>query len=296
MPTRLAVIGGRRTRDRLGSCGKAVERLDPVGTPFGHSETIFRCQDGGGEAFLFLCRHGPQERGQKRVLPWQINYRANLYALRELGVEAIVSWSSVHAVSHNFTVGQLVAPDDLIDETRQRNASFFEEKGLDMLRQWPVFCPSLRGAIVEVLRGRHIVNQHRATLVCTEGIRMHTPAEVRKFASFGGDLLGHWLAPEAFLARELMMSYASLCFVEQYAETGSPHRPFEAGGLFGESDSPMVDRVTAAVGVFCEMICELLGHLRQIKVGADPQCAFTAPMRAEIAQGRLPSDWRQWFD
>lgn len=294
MAEMLAIIGGRRTRDLL-TGGSDCERFDPPETPFGPSQPIFKCATASGP-FYFLSRHGGPESGQRRQLPFQVNYRANLYALRDLGVDAIVSWSSVQAVSHNFRIGQLVVPDDILDETRQIDASFLQGKGLGMLRSWPVFCPTIGEAIAGVLAERNLTPQHRATFVCTEGVRMHTPAEVKKYASLGGDLLGHWLAPEAFLAHELMMCYACLCFVSDYAETGSQYRPFEAGGLFAASEPRPEARADAAVKLFCELIPQLQSCLADLQpAGNDADCPCTEAMRRLKKEWDLPDDWRQWI-
>src|SRR5262249_49994939 len=160
------------------------------------------------------------------LAPSFVNYRANIYALKDLGVRAVVSWSETHAITHNCNIGQYVIVDDLIDETHCRPNTFFENQRLGVVRQWPVFCPSLRSALSATLAQERCKFLDHGVYVCVEGPRRETPAEARKYAAFGGDLIGMTLAPEVFLARELQMCYASLCYVASFVENGSDFRPF----------------------------------------------------------------------
>ena len=145
MAVTLACIGGRDAYNLLHGALMA-ERLGPRPTPFGDSQPIFRCESPVG-GFFFLSRHG--ETSYERT-PSFVNYRANIFALKDLGTRSIVSWSETRAISHNFKIGQYVIVDDLVDETALRPQTFFEQQGFGHLRQWPVFCPSLRKAMADV--------------------------------------------------------------------------------------------------------------------------------------------------
>lgn len=285
MSFNLACIGGRAAYDLLHEGAFVAERLGPRPTPFGESQPIFRCESRFG-GFYFLSRHG--ETAYERT-PTFVNYRANIYALKDLDVRSIVSWSETRAISHNFKIGQYVLIDDLVDETVLRPRTLFADQGLGHIRQWPVFCPSLRRALADSLEAEHFEYVNHGTYVCAEGPRHETPAETRKYAVFGGELLGQALVPEVFLARELQMCYASLCYVARYAEDGTNYRPFEDGRALLEN----VERRRAAGAV--ERIPRLLERFVQVLPSTPAMCQCESSMSDHIASGELGVDWRTWF-
>ncbi len=285
MTVTLACIGGRAAYDLLREGALVAERLGPQRTPFGLSQSIFRCETRFG-SFLFMSRHG--ETGYD-LAPTFVNYRANIYALKDLGIRSICSWSETRAISHNFKLGQYVAVDDLIDETVSRTSTFFENRGLGHVRQYPVFCPSLRGAMMTSLSEESCAYHDRGTYVCVEGPRQETPAEVRKYATFGGELLGQSLAPEVFLAKELQMCYASVCYVGRYAESGSSYRPFEGGRVLEEADEHRRARIAV------ERLPRVLERLCDVLKRTPGRCSCELAMAAHIACGQISMDWRTWF-
>ena len=125
--------------------GTLGERLSSrrVRTPYGLSNPVHLCESAGFR-FLFLSRHG--EKGYEKTAPY-VNYRANIYAAKSLGVTRIVAWTGPGAISRKYRPGDLVLPDDLLDFTRNRPSTFYEGKGIGFLRQYPVFCEPLRGAL-----------------------------------------------------------------------------------------------------------------------------------------------------
>ena len=285
MAITLACIGGRDAYNLLKEGALMAERLGPQETPFGKSQPIFRCQSRFG-GFLFQSRHG--ESGYERT-PSFVNYRANIYALKDLGTRSIVSWSETRAISHNFKIGQYVIVDDLVDETVSRPQTFFQDQGFGHLRQWPVFCPSLRKALFETLTAEKCEVAARGVYVCVEGPRHETPAETRKYAAEGGELLGQALAPEVFLAKELQMCYASVCYVGRYAEDGTNYRPFEDGRVLPEEVERQ--RATAAVERMprlLERFCEILPH-------TPGMCSCESTMTPYMQAGELGWDWHTWF-
>jgi 5'-methylthioadenosine phosphorylase len=286
MAAALACIGGRAAYDLLKEGALVAERIAAQRTPFGESQPIYRCRSHFGE-FYFLSRHG--ETGYDRT-PRYINYRANIYALKDLGTRSIVSWSETRAISHNYKIGQYVVIDDLLDETMARPQTFFEDQGLGHLRQWPVFCPSLRSALIDTLEELDGEYSNRGVYVCVEGPRHETPAETRKYAILGGELLGQALVPEVFLARELQMCYASLCYVGRHAEDGTNYRPFEDGRVISEDTER--ERAIAAVDRMprlLERFCEKLSHTPSI-------CDCESSMTPYMSAGQLGWDWRTWFN
>lgn len=286
MKATTACIGGTAAYDLLREGALLAERLGPQSTPFGESQPIHLCRTRFGE-FFFLSRHG--EPGSN-VTPSFVNYRANLYALKDLGVRAIVSWSETRAICHNYTIGQYVIVDDIIDETRHRANTFFENRGLGVVRQWPVFCPSLRQAFATALAEEDCQVAQHGTYVCIEGPRRETPAEVRKYASYGAELLGTGLAPEVFLAKELQLCYASLCWVASYAETGSDFRPFENGRTLQKHSQD--ERSRAAI----ERLPRLLERLTDVLKRTPGICSCESSMQHHITNGQIGWDWKTWFD
>ncbi|HHT9120017.1 MAG TPA: MTAP family purine nucleoside phosphorylase [Candidatus Hypogeohydataceae bacterium YC41] len=280
-------------------------------TPSRQGRGIFKVE------FFFLSRHG--ERGYEVSAPF-VNYRANIYALKDMGVNKILAWSGPGAINPRYKVGQFVVVDDLIDETWNRESTFFEKGGLGFIRQNPVFCPSLRNLMVEVLKGQGLNFSDKGVYVCTQGPRLETPAEIKKFASYGGDLVGMTLVPEVFLARELEMCYAALCYVSNYAEgvvkSGVAPPPFKAGELF-EGLSSQEDKVAVAQAVsqFPAIIQEIARRLHMessdIVAGAvappgisktpltqstdSIKCPCQSSMERYRREGRIGEDWRKWI-
>jgi len=286
MDTKLACIGGRAAYELVKKGAFDAERIGSRPTPFGPSQPLYRCRCRGGE-YLLLCRHG--EAGYE-VTPNLINYRANIYALRDLEVEAVVAWSETRAISHNYTIGQFVIVDDLIDETVFRPRTFFNNKELGHIRHWPVFCPTLRRAFATALSEEGLFFSDRGVYVCIEGPRQETPAEARKYETYGGQLIGQTLAPEVFLAKELQLKYAALCFVARYAETGTPYLAFELGRVL--SEKTLEERAAAAV----ERIPRILERLYEILHRAPP--AISEEVYADLQTLKQPRNgsWRSWFE
>ena len=207
MKSEFAVIGGSQAYDLLRTGDVSGERLGPVDTPFGQSQPIYRLSDEFDNAF-FLSRHG--EKGYSLTAPF-VNYRANIYALKDKGVKRIISWSGPGTINTDFKIGQYVIADDIIDETKTRKSTFFENKGIGFIRQNPVFCPTLRGLVKDSLSSLSTTFADKGTYVCTEGPRLETPAEIKKFSVIGGDLVGMTLSPRYFWQKSLR------CVMPRYA-------------------------------------------------------------------------------
>lgn len=259
-----------------------TETLGAVDTPYGSSQPIHRLTSG----VLFLSRHG--DEGYHVTAPY-VNYRANIYALKELGVERIVAWSGPGAIDPNIPVGDILVPGDLIDETRGRASTFYEGLGIGFIRQNPVFCPDmvLSLALATESKQRHCRSED--IYVCTQGPRLETRAEIRKFASYGGSLVGMTLVPEAFLARELEMCYGPLCYVTNYAE-GVVDRPYQPGVLFeGMLTEEEKARVDAAAAMLPQIALEALANTR-----GDRPCPCARSMERYRTRGDIGDDWHTW--
>jgi 5'-methylthioadenosine phosphorylase len=289
MPATLACIAGNDIYRQWDAGTLSGEQLGPQDTPFGLSGSVFRIHPDTGETFYLLARTGS---GMDAAAPHAVNHRANLYALKDLGADAILGWGSGKAVTHTLAVGDLVLLGDVIDQTR-RASTFFDASPLGHLRQWPVFCPELQRLLSRLLDEMKLAYHACGIAAVREGPRGETPAEVRMLNDLGATLVTHTFLPEPFLARELQMAYAAVCCVTNYAETGSQHRPFMSRSLFmdaaGESDS---QRISVAVAAMGKVAAGLAG---QLAGDATFQSPFLTAQQDHIDAYNLPDDWRDWF-
>lgn len=205
---KFAVIGGSGFYELAELCDS---RIRTVETAFGAPTTALLEGRLNGKECVFLPRHGP---GHK-VPPHKINYRANIMALYEAGVTHIFSVNAVGGIHEDATPGTLVVPDQLIDYTYNRPHTFADTlteaiNHIDFT--WP-FCNELRHKLISALQKSSCQWLGEGTYGCAQGPRLETAAEVKRMQRDGCDLLGMTVMPEAALARELGMNYASLCIV-----------------------------------------------------------------------------------
>lgn len=282
----LAIIGGSQGFRTVQERGK-TEDLGAVLTPFGESAHIHRISVAGGD-ILFLSRHG--EKGYSITAPF-VNYRANIWALKEMGVKRIIAWSGPGAIDPTIPIGDLLVPGDIIDETKNRDYTFYEGLGIGFIRQNPVFCVELSESLKRAINVRQGHCRMHDVYVCTQGPRLETPAEIRKFAAYGGTLVGMTLVPEAFLAKELEMCYCPICYVTNYAE-GVKERAYKAGelfeGLLGEDERVKVEDAVAALP---EIAVEAL-----LSVGKAPTCKCSVSMERYRKRGDIGEDWHTWIE
>ncbi len=281
-----AVIGGSEAYGLLQDKAIVGRRIEPVETPFGASQPIFHVES-NDLIFLFMSRHG--EKGYLISAPF-VNYRANIYALKELGADRILTWTGPGALNTSYKIGQFVVPEDVIDETKGRKNSFYEGKGLGFIRQGPVFCPDMTKELKCVLKEMDLTHSAGGTYVCTEGPRMETAAEIRKYRLLGADMVGMTIAPECFLARELEMCYLPLCYITNYAE-GIRSREYVEGVLFeGLIDKDEKRKVDEAVSKFPKIIISMARRLR----GMQRNCPCSKSMERYKKRGDISEDWHEW--
>lgn len=289
MASHLGCIAGEDIYRQFDAGQLLGDALGPQSTPFGPSGELFRITL-NDRVVHFLPRHRP---GLEATAPGTVNHRANLYALKDVGVDHVLGWGPGGAITHNIAVGDLVVLSDLTDLTTRTQRTFFEDSPLGRLRQFPVFCPALRILGIDVLQEMKLVHHATGVAAVREGPRMATPAEVRMLSTFGAEITTCSFAPELFLARELQMGYIAVCYVTHYADTGSRHRPFHAGGLFGGlHQETEADRLDGAVGALHRICASLIQRLDATEL----DCACTASQQHHIEQYNLPADWRTWFD
>lgn len=205
--TKIAIIGGTGFEKLF----KKARQMR-LGTPYGIPPPVYIGKIDGKNIAL-LTRHGPNHS----IPPHKINYKANIYALYKMGVERILATNAVGAINLNFKPGDIVVPHDLVDFTKLRSTTFFDEAPVTHIDVSQPYCPEIRKLLIETAKklGFHVWD--RAVLVCTEGPRYETPAEIEMFRRLGCDVVGMTGIPEAVLARELEMCYASICYVSNMA-------------------------------------------------------------------------------
>ena len=206
---KIAFIGGSGLYDIDGL--RDAEQLS-IDTPFGSPSDDVTVGTLEGRRVAFLARHG---RGH-RHLPTEIPFRANIYALKTLGVERIISISAVGSLRERIAPLDMVVPDQLIDRTRSRVNTFFGDGVAAHVGFADPFCPELRSDLIEVSCGRQAVVHDGGTYVVMEGPQFSTRAESMLYRSWGASIIGMTALPEAKLAREAEICYATLALVTDY--------------------------------------------------------------------------------
>jgi 5'-methylthioadenosine phosphorylase len=173
-----------------------------------------------GRDLIFLHRHGPQ----RNIPPHCINFRANIAALKQLGVTAIFATTAVGGLHDDWAPGTFVLLDQFLDFTKTRPTTFFDGGGaipvhIDMTEP---YCPRLRRLLLNVAEPMNLTLIPQGTYACMEGPRFETPAEIRMLQMLGGDVVGMTGVPEVVLAREAGICYAGVSIVTNYAAGISP--------------------------------------------------------------------------
>jgi 5'-methylthioadenosine phosphorylase len=199
----VAVVGGSGFYEFLQDA-REIE----VDTPYGAPSDPIAVGEVAGRAVAFLPRHGRDHR----FPPHKIPYRANMWALRSLGVRRVIAPTAVGSLTPSYGPGTLVVPDQLVDRTRTRVQTYFDQGACHVPFADP-YCPSIRPVAIAAAREYGWIPAGSGTLVVIEGPRFSTRAESEWFAAQGWTLVGMTGHPEAVLARELALCYAPLALV-----------------------------------------------------------------------------------
>jgi 5'-methylthioadenosine phosphorylase len=183
-----------------------------VETPFGDPSDVVRVGVLEGHRVAFLARHGRQHR----LLPTEINYRANVYALKALGVRRLLSASAVGSMREHVHPRHVVVPDQFIDRTRHRTDTFFGDGVVAHVSLADPVCPVVRQALRAAAEERKATVHDGGTYLCMEGPQFSTRAESRLYRSWGVDVIGMTNLQEARLAREAEICYATLALVTDF--------------------------------------------------------------------------------
>ena len=200
----IGVIGGSGFYEFLDDADELAMQ-----TPFGPPSDPLVFGEIGGKRVAFLPRHGRDHR----FPPHKIPYRANLWALRSVGVRQILAPSAVGSLTHSYGPGTLVVPDQLVDRTTSRAQTYYDEGAAVHVQFADPYCPVGRARAVGAARATGWVPAASGTLVVIEGPRFSTRAESQWYAAQGWTLVGMTAHPEAVLARELALCYTTIALV-----------------------------------------------------------------------------------
>jgi 5'-methylthioadenosine phosphorylase len=205
----IGIIGGSGL---YGMAGLTDVREERVETPFGEPSDVFVLGELEGRRVAFLARHGKGHR----ILPSELNFRANIFAMKALGVTSILSVSAVGSLKEEHKPTDFIVPDQFIDRTFARNATFFGEGVVGHVGFGDPVCPIVVDTFVAACAEVGVVGKKGGTYVCMEGPQFSTRAESNLYRSWGADIIGMTNLQEAKLAREAEISYATLAMVTDY--------------------------------------------------------------------------------
>jgi len=183
-----------------------------VDTPYGKPSDTITVGTFKGRKIAFLPRHGKKHT----IPPHMINFKANIWAFKELGVTRIIAPSAVGSLKEELAPGHFVLPTQFLDFTKSRDGSFSEDGRVIHISVADPFCPELQSSITQVTNDLGIHIHKDCTYVCIEGPRFSTKAESKFYRSTGADIIGMTLVPECQLAREAQICYASISTVTDY--------------------------------------------------------------------------------
>ena len=209
--SKIGVIGGSGLYEIKGFVLKNKKR---VNTPFGKPSEQYLIGKVGSTEVIFLPRHGRQHN----IPPHMINYRANIWGFKKLGVERIISVSAVGGIKKGLKPGDIVVLDQVLDYTKCRKSTFYEgEDGVVHIDFTEPFCREIRDLLIKAGTRVGISLKRGGTYVAVEGPRLESASEIKGFKILGGDVVGMTGMPEASLARELEICYSGLSVVANYA-------------------------------------------------------------------------------
>jgi 5'-methylthioadenosine phosphorylase/5'-methylthioinosine phosphorylase len=208
--TLLAIIGGTGLTQLSDLTIIKREQLD---TPYGPPSAAFVTGELNGSRIIFLARHG----NPHTIAPHKINYRANIWGLKQLGVGQIIAVAAVGGITGEMAPAHIAIPDQIIDYSYGRMHTFFEDKVVTHIDFTYPYSQKLRSRLISAAAAANIKISPLGTYGCTQGPRLETAAEIQRMERDGCDLVGMTGMPEAALAKELDMDYAAISVVANWA-------------------------------------------------------------------------------
>jgi 5'-methylthioadenosine phosphorylase len=284
----IGVIGGSGLYELPGLTDVRWRR---VRTPFGDPSDEFCVGRMGQQQVVFLSRHG---RGH-RIMPTDLNYRANIWGLKSLGVEWVISISAVGSMKEEIRPLDLVIPDQFFDWTRRRVSSFFGDGIVGHIGMAEPVCRDLAAILEKAARQTGATVHRGGTYICIEGPQFSTKAESRIYRSWGVDVIGMTNMPEVKLAREAELCYATVAFATDYDVWHETHEAVSVAAVVRN----LLQNVVTAKEVIARAIPEIAPprtcdcpRLLADAIISDPkQIPWTTRRRLELIIGKyLPAE------
>jgi 5'-methylthioadenosine phosphorylase len=209
MQAEIGIIGGTGLYDP-----QLLENVEEVNiqTPYGEPSDLITVGVLSGRRVAFLPRHGKKHT----IRPTDVNSRANIFAMKKLGVKRILAPSAVGSLKEDYKPGDVVFVDQFIDRTTKREQSFYTNNKVCHISVAEPMCPEIRKTLIAIAKDVGIRAHSTGTYVCIEGPRFSTKAESKLFRSWGADIIGMTLVPECVLAKEAELCYAAVSTVTDY--------------------------------------------------------------------------------
>jgi 5'-methylthioadenosine phosphorylase len=247
-------------------------------TPFGDPSDVYVLGTLEGKKVAFLARHG---RGH-RILPTELNFRANIYGFKQLGVDRIVSVSAVGSLKEEHKPLEFVIPDQFFDRTRHRVDTFFGDGIVAHIAFADPICPELAKAVETACKKAGVVGKRGGTYLCMEGPQFSTKAESNVYRTWGMDVIGMTNLQEAKLAREAEICYVTVAMVTDY-DCWHPHH-----------DSVTVDQIVAVLLKNAENACKVVREtVAAMPEGRSCKCAAALAHAILTDRDKIPSATRQ---
>ena len=237
-----------------------------VNTPFGKPSGMIIEGELNEQRIFFLARHGVGHA----LNPSQVNYRANIYALKSLGVERVISVNACGSLREDYKPGDLVIPDQILDMTKYRQNTFFEDGIVAHVGVADPFCPDLSTHLLQAFKESDVTVHDNGTFVVIEGPRFSTRAESNTFRSWGMSIVGMTTAPEAFLAREAELCYTSIAHITDYDVWHS------------HEEDVSVEMVLKIISKNTDYIKSALSYLTQNPPGEERTCGCQSALKSAL--------------
>ncbi|MHC4326425.1 MAG: S-methyl-5'-thioadenosine phosphorylase [Planctomycetota bacterium] len=276
----IGIIGGTGLGDALAERITDVE-LHDVSTPFGKPSAAILVGRFGRRKIAFLSRHG---KGHK-LPPSEVPFAANIFALKKLGVHAVISSGAVGSLAGQIAPGDLVIVDQFIDKTFRRTSSFFGGFGAVHCEMADPACGRLREILIDTAKILDVTTHPKGTYVCMEGPQFSTRAESLMHKAWGGDLIGMTAMPEAKLAREAQICYALVALASDY-DCWKPH---EGGKDKQTLLKEIIGNLQAATNNCLQLMEAILSSDHELS-GEDCHCRKSLDLAVWTDQERIKTD------
>ena len=274
----IAIIGGSGLYHMSGLQNVAEHNID---TPFGKPSASIVIGTLEGMRVAFLARHGIGHH----ITPTEVPYRANIYALKLLGAERIISISACGSLREDYAPGDIVIPDNIYDNTKDRARSFFGDGLVAHIGVADPFCTDLSNDLEAAVRATNAKTHRGGSFITIEGPRFSTKAESNAFRAWGMSIIGMTASPEAFLAREAEICYATMAHVSDY-------------DVWHESEEPVtVEMVIQTLNKNTQKAQEAIQNLvRGLKTQRNCKCGEALATALITDPKVIPAETRQKLD